>query len=640
MKKIALIMDSWKRFFSYAWPAGILQRMKEKEEDISLYIFNSSGNWSYDAEYNVGEYNIFHLPDLNDFDGIILDLNNIRMAGVREYIIDSVKKSGKPAISLANEIEDFYYVGINNYTAIQNIIEHLYYKHEARKFWFIMGPEDNYENSVRAQALKDFLKEHKIPYNEDDFYYENYEYICGVNGFKMLMGAHKQLPDAIVCANDNIVVGVCEAAAELGFKAPRDFLITGFDDFDKASYYSPHITTVNHIREDVGERCVDILCKIWKGEEVEHFNYTETEPVFSESCGCEDKVPVDMAAHSKEQIMYGIETDDFEEQLLSLESEFIRCNSVAEMTTCIPKCIPSMKCDAMYLVLDEHMNEFRKMKGYYDRQQLIDDEKFFIEGYPEQMKVEFAYENGKVISEKQQMINEIFPMFEAKERGTNFLFMPIHFRNRTVGYFVIKNAVYLMEKQYLFQVVNALTSAMENLHRKEMLEYMNNELAELYVRDPMTSLYNRVGYQKMALTLFVRMKRENKNMTIIYIDMDRLKYVNDKFGHLHGDFAIKTIGKAILKFAPEEAIPVRLGGDEFMVILPTGDTNQADAFAASISEELEKVHREMKLPFPLTVSVGYVCTDMTSEKEFDDYVREADEVMYQKKVARKLNREA
>lgn len=638
MRKIALIMDSWKRSFSYAWPAGILQKMKEKEEEISLYIFNSSGNWSYDEEYNVGEYNIFHLPDLNDFDGIILDLNNIRMAGVREYVIESAKKTGKPVISIANEIEDFYYVGINNYTAIRNIIEHLYLVHKARKFWFIMGPEDNYENSVRTQALKDFLKEYKIPYNEADFYYENYEFICGVNGFKTLMETHQLLPDAIVCANDNIVVGACEAAAELGFKAPDDFLITGFDDFDKASYYSPHITTVNHIREDVGESCVDILCRIWNGEKVPHFNYTETEPIFSESCGCIDEDAVDMAEHSKEQILYGIETDAFEEQLLALEYELIRCDTVEKMTTCIPKCIPTMKCEAMYLVLDEHMNEFPKRNGVYDRQ-LIEDEVFHIEGYPEKMKVEFAYEDGMVVPKKQIVLEKIFPMFEATESGTDFLFMPIHFRNRTVGYFVIKNAVYLMEKQYLFQVVNALNSAMENLHRKEMLEYMNKELAELYVRDPMTSLYNRVGYQKMAVNLFDRMKYENRNMVIMYIDMDRLKYINDEYGHLHGDFAIKTIGSTILKYSPEKSIPVRLGGDEFMVILPEGNTVLADKLAEEICTELEIVKTERKLPYPLSVSIGYVCTDMSTEKELDDYVREADEVMYQKKVLRKMNRE-
>ena len=126
MKKIALLMDSWKRSFTYAWPAGILRRIKEKDEDINLYIFNSSGNWSYDEAYNIGEYNIFHLPDLKEFDGIILDLNNIRLNNVLEYIINAAKETGKPVISIANEIDDFYYVGIDNYSAIRDIIEHLY----------------------------------------------------------------------------------------------------------------------------------------------------------------------------------------------------------------------------------------------------------------------------------------------------------------------------------------------------------------------------------------------------------------------------------------------------------------------------------------------------------------------------------
>ena len=59
MKKIALIMDGWKRFFTYAWPAGILQRIKETGEDVNLYIFNSSGDWSLDDDYNIGEYNLY-----------------------------------------------------------------------------------------------------------------------------------------------------------------------------------------------------------------------------------------------------------------------------------------------------------------------------------------------------------------------------------------------------------------------------------------------------------------------------------------------------------------------------------------------------------------------------------------------------
>ena len=59
---------------------------------------------------------------------------------------------------------------------------------------------------------------------------------CGVHGFEKLLTLHGKLPDAIICANDNIAVGVCETAEAHGYKAPDDFLVTGFDNFDKASY--------------------------------------------------------------------------------------------------------------------------------------------------------------------------------------------------------------------------------------------------------------------------------------------------------------------------------------------------------------------------------------------------------------------
>lgn len=637
MKKIALLMDGWKRAFTFAWPAGILQRIRETNEEINLYIFNSSGDWSRDEDFNIGEYNIYRLPDLKDYDGIIVDLNNIRYPEVREYVVEAVKATGKPVISIANEIEDFYYAGIDNYAALREIIAHLHEKHACKRFWFVMGPEDNYENGVRVRALKDYLSEHEIPYEDKDFYYESYEYKCGVNGFLKLCATHKDMPDAVICANDNIAVGVLETAAKKGYQVPKDFCVTGFDDFDKASYYSPHITTVSHIREEVGYRCVEMFLKLWAGEEIPRFNYTGYECIFWESCGCGADIEVDQQEHLKEQILYGIETDDFEEQVLSLEYELLRCNSVEEMPQWIPKCIPSLKCDAMYLLLDEHMNDFRKQKDYYDRH-LIENEEFCVKGYPSKMCVEFAYENGQVQDSQGQFIEALFPMFDTKECGTDFLFLPLHFREHTVGCLVIRNAVYLMEKQYLFQIVNVLTSAMENLHKKEKLAYMNQVLSDLYVKDPMTGLYNRLGYQKLACKLFSDKKKTKENLSIVFIDMDRLKYINDHFGHIHGDWAIKTISSAIMNQCPQGAIAIRNGGDEFLVMLEATDASVVREMIAGIREEIKSMAEKMQLPFPLTVSAGCVITDMESEKELDDYVREADEIMYEEKLAKKANR--
>ena len=88
-------MDGWKRSFTYAWPAGILARIKETKEDVNLYIFNSSGNWSNDEKYNTGEYNIYNLPDLDEFDGIILELNNISSPKALETVVKKAKDAEK-----------------------------------------------------------------------------------------------------------------------------------------------------------------------------------------------------------------------------------------------------------------------------------------------------------------------------------------------------------------------------------------------------------------------------------------------------------------------------------------------------------------------------------------------------------------
>lgn len=553
MKKIALIMDGWKRWFTFAWPAGILQRIRQTGEEVSLYIFNSSGGWSCDEEYNTGEYNIYRLPDLREFDGIILDLNNIGYPEVWEDVIRRAKESGVPVISIANEIEDFYYVGINNEKAMRMMIEHLYEKHGCKKYWFVMGPEDNYENVKRIAALRAYMDEKQLTYSESDFYCESFEYQCGVNGFEKLLETHDKgrLPQAIICGNDNIAVGVCEAATAHGYQVPKDFCVTGFDNFDKAAYYEPRISTISHIRENVGIACVDLFLHIWKGEKPDRFYYTDTEGIFWDSCGCMPGEVPDQAEYLKGQVM-----------------------------------------------------------------------------------------NGKMLDTDQMEIEGIFPFFEPQKGGTDFLFLPMHFRNRTVGYFVIENAVYLMEKQYLFQVIKTLTNAMENLHKKEKLEHMNQILSDLYVRDSVTGLYNRMGYQKLSISYFTIMREKKMPVLVMFIDLDRLKYINDTFGHEYGDFAIVSIAKAMLKHCDADAIAARTGGDEFIVLEGAKDEESGRVLAQKIRTELSKTQRAMQLPFDLSASIGAVVAHPGEENVLESYVKRAEMLMYEEKAEKKVSRDS
>lgn len=635
MRKIALLMDGWQRYFTYAWPSGIMNRIRETNEDVNLYIFNSSGNWSRDEEYNEAEYNIFSLPNLADFDGIILDLNNILHSGIIEHVVNMVRQVDVPVIAIGREIEDFYYVGINNQQAIREVMEHLTRVHGCRYFWFVMGPEDNYENQKRVEEIGIFLKEKGIAFSNSDFYFEAFDYECGMNGFQYFMRQHKTKPDAIVCANDNIAVGVCEAAKAFGFEIPKDFLVTGFDNFDKASYYKPDISTVSYIREDVGYTCADILLRLWKGEKLERFHYTKTECIFGGSCGCVRQEKIDEREYLRQQMIYQIETQAFEEEVLSLEYDLIQCRNFGEMIACLTKCMPSMKCDALYLVVDSELNNYQERCGNLLKEE---EEIFCITGYPNKMKVEFAYRDGKSAELENTNIEGIFPMFESESGGKNYLFLPMHFRRQTIGYFVIRNAVYLMEKQYLHEIITTLTNAMENLHKKETLEYMNKRLAELYVRDAMSGLYNRMGGMNLAYRMFEEAKQKNERLLIMFVDLDRLKYINDNLGHEKGDFAIKAVSAALIRCYDSPAIVTRLGGDEFLVVAKEQRKAEIEKRLARLRADITARGEEEGFPIPLSISTGYVITELDSDKDLDMYVNEADNTMYREKAEKKVIR--
>ena len=459
-----------------------------------------------------------------------------------------------------------------------------------------------------------------------------------MEGFKELLAKHDKLPEAIICTNDNVAVGVCETAASLGYKIPQDFCITGFDNFDKAGFYYPSITTIGHIREEAGYMAADILIRLWAGEKVPRFNYTSTEFICQESCGCAQGSVRNLREHLKGQVMYGIESGEFDSEVLSLESEMMQCNTVEEMMYCIPQCIPSLKCDAMYLILDKRINEYKDQGQEYKWSLNQVNEGFPEKGYAEKMQIRFAYEKDKKLDLTHTEIESIFPTFETQERGRDFLFLPLHFGASTVGYFVIRNAVYLMEKQYLFQIINVLTSAMENLHKKEQLEHMNRKLSKLYLTDPLTGMYNRMGYQKLGESYFRMMHANKKKVLIFFIDLDRLKHINDHFGHEYGDYAICATAKAMMKHCSKDAIPSRTGGDEFVLIQSYETDEAARKQLHDMRKELLQESKRMGLKFELSISVGSVVTDPFKELTLEEYVKIADEKMYQDKLEKKAER--
>jgi diguanylate cyclase (GGDEF)-like protein len=160
----------------------------------------------------------------------------------------------------------------------------------------------------------------------------------------------------------------------------------------------------------------------------------------------------------------------------------------------------------------------------------------------------------------------------------------------------------------------------------------NAELLEkLATTDSMTSLYNRRHFLALAEAEWSRFQRYQRPLSMLMIDIDHFKSVNDRYGHAIGDQAIISVAAACQHNKRNSDVVGRLGGEEFAVLLPETDQAQAEVVAerirASIAGHVLSVH---DVQFALTVSVG-IAAATASMSGTDALLRAADSALYQAK---------
>ena len=149
------------------------------------------------------------------------------------------------------------------------------------------------------------------------------------------------------------------------------------------------------------------------------------------------------------------------------------------------------------------------------------------------------------------------------------------------------------------------------------------------IRDEVTGLYNR-NYLEFI-------KREalpinmDKYLSLILIDVDNLKMLNDTYGHLAGDKVIRIVGQAIKKGIRQKDLGIRFGGDEFIILLPTKDKMATEKVVTRIRETIHEMAKKHKID--IEVSVGIASSNNTFSIE--EMIRMADIQLYEQKIIKR-----
>ncbi len=207
---------------------------------------------------------------------------------LNETIVDAhvelFKNLEMPIVFLDRVIEsnNISSVVINNFKGMQLAVTYLL-KLGHTSFGYLHGHTLNYDESQRYEGYRMALLEHNIEHNPEyemqGFYAEEGAY----HSVRSYIASGKQLPQAIIAANDQMACGCIDGLKAEGYRVPEDVSIIGFDNIDKGKYFSPSITTVDSAPKNTGRLAVEILVDIIKGNSPSS-RCVEVELVIRDSC--------------------------------------------------------------------------------------------------------------------------------------------------------------------------------------------------------------------------------------------------------------------------------------------------------------------------------------------------------------------
>ncbi len=161
----------------------------------------------------------------------------------------------------------------------------------------------------------------------------------------------------------------------------------------------------------------------------------------------------------------------------------------------------------------------------------------------------------------------------------------------------------------------------------QRMEQAREEVHRLATTDELTGVANQRGFLEVGRSLTEEAGRADLDLTIVYVDVDGLKVVNDEHGHSAGDALIQSVARVLRRtFRPEDTV-ARVGGDEFAVLVVGSTPDLARGLIARVNERLSEVG--------ISASIGVASTALGLPVDLNELLRRADAAMYAAKTARK-----
>tara|TARA_R110002050_G_scaffold57423_5_gene129349 strand:- start:270966 stop:271811 length:846 start_codon:yes stop_codon:yes gene_type:complete len=168
---------------------------------------------------------------------------------------------------------------------------------------------------------------------------------------------------------------------------------------------------------------------------------------------------------------------------------------------------------------------------------------------------------------------------------------------------------------------------------KDLASTAERELAaiDLATLDELTQLHNRRGFMMLSQHSLKLSIRQNNPATLVFMDLNKFKQINDTFGHAEGDLVLQTFANTISNECRESDLVARLGGDEFVILFSNTTANSAQDTMSRLQHSLNEHQQKVNKQYDIHFSYGIVSFDPDKHKTIEALLEEGDSLMYEHK---------
>ncbi|MFA6937989.1 MAG: GGDEF domain-containing protein [Treponema sp.] len=615
----------------------VLQFVNKIAEETSkkgwkLIIFSAFFEGKIDKKNNVDK-SIYSLVDCQKISVMIVTQDVDALPTVKKNVIAPCLKNKIPVITYNVKTDDCYNIYFDDSTAFEHLVDHLIEKHNCKTFNIVAGVKENAYSIIRVNAFKKSLQKHNLKYDSTRIMYGDFWKEPTIACMEDFFKSKKKMPDAFVCCNDIMAMTVCLELSTHGYSVPKDVIVTGYDGSEYEQYNEPRLTTVKCGFEKLAEQTINTIQKLLHGEDVSKLQLIPANLVISQSCGC-------LSLNKKINNSQGYSFLYLDNITNTIYMNYLRQRiavktSAAESIASLKPMMNEFINDNSCIMLNKSFVEENQTLDTKDTKLSVKNKKYFDSEFEV-----FTYKTkAKSIRTKSVAKDNIFEFLKSvfAESCRSISLTSLFFKDEVLGFYVeeYKPTTSVNDAMHLFVITRALNQTFSYAKTKEQLQNLINN-------DPMTGVCNRRGFYEKINELIKMNIHKNYSLIIYSVDMDELKYINDSFGHIEGDRAIKYLAQSLEDSKNKGDIVARFGGDEFVVASISKSNSLCtkkciEEFKNKFLNSLNEYNKISKKPYVIRASFGAKYAEVSSELKLDKIIREADSLMYKDKYSKVRN---